>query len=372
MSPSSPSSRYAHLDALRAFAVLLVVIAHAGLESVVPGGAGVTVFFSISGFIITWLLLREREKGDFNIGGFYWRRAVKILPPLLVVVVIPTLIYSTFWPIDIWAFIGQLLFFFNWMAIDNIPRVLPGSGVVWSLAIEEQYYIGFALIWLALYRSGNYLAIMGWVAASTVLAANFARVALNLAGASEDRIYLGTDTRLDAIALGVLTAIGYYRHLRVGSFSRLFQILGSPWALSIAFILAAASLAIRNPEFRQTARYTLQSLAVCIVIAWGFVANTSFINRFLQTIMASLPAQVIGKASYSIYLVHLPIALLLRQSIATGNRFADAALLILAGCGVGIALYYSVETPILQARLRLEASKATARKSTDNPSTELS
>ncbi|WP_181365120.1 acyltransferase family protein [Arthrobacter sp. HMWF013] len=82
---------------MRAFAVMLVVVAHAGLGLIIPGGSGVTIFFTISGFIITYLMLRERDKtGGFSLGGFYFRRAVKIAPPLILAVVIPTLIYAIF------------------------------------------------------------------------------------------------------------------------------------------------------------------------------------------------------------------------------------------------------------------------------------
>ncbi len=87
------AGRFAHIDAMRAFAVLLVVVAHAGAGLIVPGGSGVTIFFAISGLIITLLVLREQYKtGGFAIGGFFFRRAAKILPPLIVVVLVPSLV----------------------------------------------------------------------------------------------------------------------------------------------------------------------------------------------------------------------------------------------------------------------------------------
>ncbi|MGF0263595.1 acyltransferase family protein [Rhodococcus ruber] len=79
--------RFAHIDAMRAAAVILVVLAHGGLGDVIPGGSGVTVFFTISGFIITFLVLRERDKTSaFAIGPFYYRRVLKIVPPLLIAI----------------------------------------------------------------------------------------------------------------------------------------------------------------------------------------------------------------------------------------------------------------------------------------------
>ena len=161
--------QFAHLDAMRAAAVMLVVLAHAGLE-VVPGGSGVTIFFVISGFIITHLVLKEhRRTGGFDIAGFYRRRALKLAPPLLVALVLPTALYA--WlvrPVSLGDFLGQVFFFFNWRYTDSQVDVLPGSIVVWSLSIEEQFYVAFALIWLLLVgrrRPATALAVLAGTAA---------------------------------------------------------------------------------------------------------------------------------------------------------------------------------------------------------------
>ncbi|MGW9345945.1 acyltransferase family protein, partial [Streptomyces albidoflavus] len=107
--PLNSANRFAHIDAMRAFAVMVVVIAHAGLGHIVPGGSGVTIFFSISGFIITYLLLRERQKTDgFSVSSFYRRRFFKIFPPFAVAVIVPSLIWSIQHPIDWTAFLAQI------------------------------------------------------------------------------------------------------------------------------------------------------------------------------------------------------------------------------------------------------------------------
>lgn len=102
--------RYAHIDALRALAVLIVVLGHAGVSNM-PGDAGVTIFFVISGFIITHILLRERESaGGFNVRKFYLRRALKLAPPFVLLIVAPTLAYSLWNAISWTAFLSQILF----------------------------------------------------------------------------------------------------------------------------------------------------------------------------------------------------------------------------------------------------------------------
>src|SRR6185312_12980033 len=129
MNPDS-QNRYAHMDAIRALGMLLVLFAHAGLAAVVPGGSGITMFFTLSGFIITFLMLREKDQtGGFKIHDFYLRRALKILPPLVVAVIVPTLILSLVRTIDWSAFFGIVFFYFNWLYAAGIQAPLSGSEV---------------------------------------------------------------------------------------------------------------------------------------------------------------------------------------------------------------------------------------------------
>ena len=162
---ANSDNRYAHIDAMRALAVMIVVVAHAGLGRTVPGGSGVTIFFTISGFIISYLLLRENDAtGGFGIRAFYVRRLLKIGPPLLIAVLIPTLILALFKTINWSPFVGIVFFYFNWFKVAGGDAPLPGSGVVWSLSIEEQFYLGFALIWLLIVigRPHPMVGVAGW------------------------------------------------------------------------------------------------------------------------------------------------------------------------------------------------------------------
>ena len=137
---SGSGHRLDYLDAMRAAAVSLVVVMHSGL-TITPGDGGVVVFFVISGYIITRLLLTERARtGGFDLYGFYRRRLYKLAPPLLAVVVLPTFVYAAFRPVDWGAVAAQVGFAYNWTKIYDYQgslEVLPGSEVVWSLAIEE-------------------------------------------------------------------------------------------------------------------------------------------------------------------------------------------------------------------------------------------
>ncbi|MFI7494624.1 acyltransferase family protein [Kocuria sp. M4R2S49] len=338
--------QFAHLDAMRAAAVMLVVLAHAGLE-LVPGGSGVTIFFVISGFIITHLVLKEhRRTGGFDLAGFYRRRALKLAPPLLVALVLPTALYA--WlvrPVNLGDFLGQVFFFFNWRYTDSQVDVLPGSIVVWSLSIEEQFYVAFALIWLLLVGRRRPALALAVLAGAAALASAGARVALHLGGADADRIYFGTDTRLEAIAIGVLAAVWYARSTSGGA-------AGAPawWGrdrvLVLAVLLYLGSLLIRDELFRETVRYTAQAVAACLVVLWGLHGPSGRLGSRALAVMRWKPVQLLGLASYSIYLLHLGTGHALTALLGEMPGPAGVALRVVVGTMAGIACWWFVEEPV--------------------------
>lgn len=345
--PLNGANRFAHIDAMRAFAVLLVVVAHAGLGGIVPGGSGVTIFFSISGFIITFLLLRERDKsGGFSARQFYFRRSVKIAPPFLLIIVLPSLVGVTLGRIDVLALLSQVFFVFNWVYVNGSPEVLDGSDVVWSLAIEEQFYILFAVVWLVVARTSAWRYALILIAAAAVLYSTILRVVLAADPSLSDRIYYGSDTRMDGIAWGVLAAVAFHW---MQSKELLSSQLGRQLAHDRIFVCAIAiyvfSLVYRDETFRDTFRYSLQSLAACAVILYGLLPGEGLIRRMFYHISQLRIVALIGLASYSIYLVHLVVMNPLRSSL---NFPAPANVLILSiiGVGAGIVVYRFIEMPV--------------------------
>lgn len=345
---------------MRAFAVLVVVLAHAGLGHVVPGGSGVTIFFSISGFIITFLLLRERDKtGGFSAGGFYLRRAIKIAPPLVLIVVAPTLVYSIWHSIDWGSFLAQVFFLYNWVSLGGETGVLPGTGVVWSLSIEEQFYIAFALIWLLAVKSQHWKLIVVAAAVIGVACSTGIRLVMALDTSMADRIYYGTDTRVDGIAWGVLAAMAFHRWQAQGMQRILaVRVLSSDWVLVGAFAGYLLSLVIRDDMFRDTFRYTLQSLATCAVVLYGLIPGDGPARRFFYAISQHRLVALVGLSSYSIYLVHLVIIRMLRDELAIPQA-AEVALFAVAGVGAGIAIYKLIEIPAHHWGQRLRRQEST-------------
>jgi peptidoglycan/LPS O-acetylase OafA/YrhL len=351
--PVNHSGRWAHVDAMRAVAVLLVVLAHAGLASIVPGNSGVTIFFSISGFIITYLLLQEHERtGSFSARSFYRRRLYKIGPPLVVAVVIPTLIWMAWRHVSTPAFLSQIFFAYNWAYGAN-PDVLPGSEVVWSLAIEEQFYIGLALLWPWIIRGHSWQTRLRWTAWAAVVYATVSRLILAALGSDHWlRIYYGTDTRIDGIALGILAALLLHNAQKNAPRARrLMDRATSDGALIAAVLLFLASLAIRDEFFRDTFRYSMQSVATCLVILYGFGSRRTRLQAGMFRVATWRPVQLIGLASYSIYLGHKSVQLLLGQThLLDGDQALSIVVKVLAGLTAGLALYFAVEVPAARVK----------------------
>ena len=355
-------SRFAHIDALRAAAVMLVVLAHSGFGHVVPGGAGVTIFFSISGFIITHLLLRERAKaGTFDARGFYLRRFLKIAPPLIVLVFLPTIVYAWFGgPVNPLHVAAQAFFTYNWVPDPETGLGLPGSGVVWSLAIEEQFYIVFAVLWVTVARRPGYLRLLTLSAVLVVLLSNAARLWFVLtmgAVAAEDRIYFGSDTRAEGIALGVLAAVAYSVWLQEPErLPQLRRFVSGPWTLPLAAVLCLAAVLIRDPWFRDTLRYTLLSLGTVAVILYGFVSRDDALRRHFDSVVQLAPVRMIGLASYSIYLGHLVFernvyGRLIEDWPAPAIHLTEVVTSVVGG----YLVYRVVEVPFEKIRARLRA-----------------
>src|ERR1700684_2991196 len=142
------------LDGIRAVSILLVFATHAGAGTFISGDFGVTVFFFISGFLITTLMRSEFDRnGSVNIRHFWLRRALRILPPFYLVALAATLIALILYPpgtVYAPAMTAELLFFANYWGIYGINGEAPGTGVVWSLAVEEQFYLLFPLLYVSI------------------------------------------------------------------------------------------------------------------------------------------------------------------------------------------------------------------------------
>jgi peptidoglycan/LPS O-acetylase OafA/YrhL len=315
INPLNASRDIPSLNGIRALAVILVLISHAGFGDIVPGGFGVTVFFFLSGYLITTLLLKEfLNKNYLDIKSFYIRRFLRLTPPLLITLAVTYL--AVFAGISdggatLNGLMSQIFYFANYYAIyfeqaDNIPA---GTGVLWSLAVEEHFYFVYPLVLIFLLRLKNNSGI----AFSLLLICFLVLVwRLNLVLDSdffEERIYYATDTRIDSILFGCLLAVSFNPVKFNGSNNELRL---KHW---LVIILAVAVLIFtflyRDIIFRETMRYTLQGLALMPLFYFSISRYKHWVFSFLNTSVV----QKIGIYSYSIYLIHLfIIKLILKET----------------------------------------------------------
>jgi peptidoglycan/LPS O-acetylase OafA/YrhL len=304
--------RLAELDGLRALAVVAVILFHCEITGVMNAGFfGVDMFFAISGFIITAMLMDEyRNEGDFNFPNFYFRRLKRLLPPMLGLIAIAFLGTAVISKEALGKFVADapaaLVYLSNWWQIvdkqdyfDTTPHVLRH---LWSLAVEEQFYILWPPVaYLALRRGGpkaaGLLAIAGTLASTAWM---WHLYLLNVDATDQNRIYLGADTH----AMGLLTgaALGCrWNPWAPRDHGRMKQTVWRAAALAALALLGwmAATMNTSDPWLYRGA-FLLVPVLTCVV-AYATMGDGGF---FLSTMLRAPVVQWFGSRSYSLYLVH--------------------------------------------------------------------
>jgi len=305
-------SRFAELDGLRALAIVPVILFHCDIAGILDGGFfGVDIFFTISGFIITAMLVHEiRTRGDFNFGDFYLRRLKRLVPPvlgliLLALLVTPMISQDAYARLrsDIWA---ALAYCSNWWQIhdkqsyfDDTPRILKH---LWSLAVEEQFYFFWPPIaYLVLKRFGakatGFFALLLACAGTAWMLYLYQ---LNPGDADHNRIYLGTDTHAMGLLLGAALACFWNPYARKGSASA--DRTGLRAGAVVALVGLGCMMQMMNDQAPKTyeGAFLLVPLLTAIVI-YCLMNDAGFVvSRLLRRPVF----QWIGLRSYSLYLVH--------------------------------------------------------------------
>lgn len=347
------STRIAGLDGLRALAVGLVLAYHL-FPAAAPGGfVGVDVFFVISGFLITTLLLREQTAtGRIRLGAFWLRRARRLLPALGIVVGVcatAAAIVGGDVLVGIGAqLFGALTFSSNWVSIAGSSDYFAASTPqlfenLWSLAVEEQFYLVWPLLLLVVLKVGPQLR----VAAVTLAAAASAgwMAVLILEGGDTTRAYFGTDSHAFGPLIGVALALGLER----------WRDRPSPWMPSppgagvasgtgaVAALLVAAALPASSTIGTFPGTLLAAGLATALVI------RVSVTEPAFGHLLDSQPLRWIGQRSYGLYLWHWPIAVLFAAGDPDVRLEPWVASIVLMLTIVAAELSYRfVETPVRQ------------------------
>jgi peptidoglycan/LPS O-acetylase OafA/YrhL len=314
------------LDALRGIAVLLVFLQHAQLAGFRHAGwIGVTMFFTLSGYLITSLLLVEADHtGRIHLGRFYFRRALRLIPalvPVLVAVGVLAIVANR----DFWAQeLATILYVSNWANVAGLEMWYLGH--TWSLAIEEQFYILWPLA-ILLVRSGRWriaLCVIGVVVSVALRAALFGPDA-----AAESRWSHGLDTRGDALLIGCLLALVRWR--------------APGWVGWIGILGITATLGFLQPvPGLAYAGLAVAALSTAAIIAAG-------------TRVTLEPLVALGGISYGVYLWHFPIIESTRWLGATVSGPVLVAGWFLATLAAAAASRRLIELPALRFRNRLFA-----------------
>ncbi len=340
----------ADLEGLRGVAILLVLLFHARLPGTTGGFVGVDVFFVLSGFLITGILLRERERtGHIDLVAFYARRARRILPAAIVVLVA---ILAASWfllaPLDLPRVAGDAVA--AALSVGNIrfaasARDYFGADAVpspilhyWSLGVEEQFYFVWPALLILATRSRRPRVAAGVVLGVLVVVSYLA--AWLLTGLASNWAFYSLPTRAWELGLGGLLAATAVGHERLPSW--IAVPLG--W-LGLAAILAALVLILPSTPYPGVAAL-LPALGSAAVILSGQRRGS------VATLLALRPLRFLGLISYSLYLVHWPILVLPAADLSVGELLPLGMRvgLAVAAVAVGWVSYRFVERPIHRGR----------------------
>jgi peptidoglycan/LPS O-acetylase OafA/YrhL len=339
------------LDGIRAISFMLVFVAHAGLGNIIPGGFGVNVFFLLSGYLITTLLRMEYGRsGGISLGGFYLRRVLRILPPLyltLLLALVVTVAAMGWQAVPLAGTVAQALQVANYYEIyATQPQSMHGTNVLWSLAVEEHFYLVFPLLYLwmsprfsvrqqAIVLLGLCAAALAW---RCVLRFHF--------DAEVIRTYYATDTRFDCILFGCAMAVIANPVFRDPLHEWLLAQM--KWLLPVSLAGLCGTFLVRSDDFRETLRYTLQGLTLIPLFIAAIHYQKSWPVKFLN-----LPfVRFVGVLSYTLYLCH---AIIMEAVHKTGitNPFVSAFLSFGLAFLFATAVHYWVERPCARLRKRL-------------------
>jgi peptidoglycan/LPS O-acetylase OafA/YrhL len=299
-------ARIPGLDFLRMVAVLLVLADHSGAAlwgtNIGANGAlGVELFFVISGFLITWMLLNEHQQsGRIDFRAFYQRRIVRLMPVFYAYVAACILmLWVRSRPVPWDAVIAGMAYVLNYQqALTGAPTHFLSH--CWSLAVEEQFYFIWPLVLVWLLRKSHKLER----ALVLLIAAVWAhRFHLQLSGlASDAYIYRALDTRADHLLVGCLAAVLLQRENVRTHLSRISQHM--PWlAWLLAIALVVSGQFHGNRDYRYLVAYSLEPIAMAVLIPLVILAaqrQTGWIAKFINC----TPVVSMGQASYGIYLFH--------------------------------------------------------------------
>jgi peptidoglycan/LPS O-acetylase OafA/YrhL/lysophospholipase L1-like esterase len=352
------------LDGLRGMAVLAVVLYHldrAGhtLPWAAGGFLGVDAFFVLSGFLITSLLLVEwLDSGTIRLREFWSRRARRLLPALFLVLLVVVLYAALVaQPTELqslrWDGISTLFYVANWRFIADkasyFDAFITESPLthMWSLAIEEQWYLFWPLVLLAILKWKRSLKWVIGLCVTLALASAAWMAVLHQPGTDPSRVYFGTDTRAQSLLVGAILAAVLIRGLNVRERTARY-VVPTLGVLAGLGVLVGWALVPDKAEWIYRGGFLIFAIGVAVVILAAVQPEGNPVRTFLSLRLL----RWLGLISYGVYLWHWPIFVMVRPATLQdhlGVRPTGAALLVIRVAltlGISIASYFLIERPI--------------------------
>ncbi|MEI8240379.1 MAG: acyltransferase [Actinomycetota bacterium] len=334
------------VDGLRAVSILAVLLFHACASSNLSGwfrggGLGVSVFFTLSGFLISTLLVTERSaEGRVDLGRFWGRRIRRLVPASLTVVAAVVLLSRTSWfAVRTSDAVAAVWSFTNWHVIAGgqarlLQTIVGPLGPTWSLAVEEQFYVLLAVV----------VVLTGFarrpdrVLAATLVALGLGSVVLaNLVSDWQPRLEFGTDVRAGELAVGGLLAL-LVRHRRA--------VLERRSVLDLAGALALVALVVLFLGADYQPPWLLRGGFVLVALVTSTLVVAVLSHGAMHRVLSNGVLVRVGTWSYALYLVHWPIFLVLSPDRVGFDGVGLVAVKVAVAFVVAVTLHLVVEQPL--------------------------
>jgi peptidoglycan/LPS O-acetylase OafA/YrhL len=367
------------LDGIRGIAIIMVMIAH--LEILHGGNFGVDLFFVLSGFLITSILLQEqRQNGAISISKFYLRRALRLLPALFALVLSVLLFNLLLQPFskflltlnDAWKVI---LYIWNWeLALEGIGRIgghYQGMfGHLWSLSVEEQFYLIWPSLLIALLRKSTRVVLLS-------LFVGMAAEALMRYLLSDDglslRIYYCTLFHSDGLLYGALVAWLLHWGFVPKEWTKFLLSLAGPIALIVLILVSIPNPLTHGAAYKGL--FSFVNLLSAVLIASAIWCPLKPLRWFLEM----KPLCWVGKISYGLYLWHYPVTIaiiehypitIINPALFHHNKFLEHATVIVLTFVIASISYYKLELPFLKLKEKIGHAKKLSRSMDNLPEVE--
>ena len=353
------------LDGIRGVSLLGILGTHAGVFLTAGGFFLLDSFFALSGFLITSLLIVEwRKRNTIKLGAFWARRARRLLPALFFMLIGVAIIYGIFVPAGTYPTLrgdalSALFYFANWHYIASGSNYFHMTGLTsplihtWSLAVEEQFYLVWPLVFLGVMKLTRSLRVLLVVAVVGALS-SAVEMALLFNPTDINRLYFGTDTHAQSVLVGATLAIGlrlWAERRRKGD--ELNWQARTPWArlvlTGIGFIGLAVSIVLYVKVYSDDAFAYRGGFLIAAVAASAVLLSVSC-SQFspLARLLSFPPFTFIGRISYGMYLWHFPLFTFINAQRTGLSPWPLFVVRLIPTIGIAIFSFYFVERPIRQ------------------------